>query len=98
MTLNGVMAIILRYFSEFAYLPGVLRKSSRSLSHLLMSSCFTYCTLNGVSSLQGRVLLKPGPRYLCRALWLVSMLARCAGCWRTFNLREHVVDDDLQLR
>ena len=34
---NGV---ILRYFSEFVYLPGVLRKSSRSLSHLLMSSCF----------------------------------------------------------
>jgi len=32
------MAVILRYFSEFAYLPGVLRKSSRSLSHLLMSS------------------------------------------------------------
>jgi len=29
------MAVILRYFSEFAYLPGVLRKSSRSLSHLL---------------------------------------------------------------
>ena len=28
------------YFSEFAYLPGVLRKSSRSLSHLLMSSCW----------------------------------------------------------
>jgi len=39
MTLIGVMAVILRYFSEFAYLPGVLRKSSRSLSHLLMSSC-----------------------------------------------------------
>jgi len=38
-TLNGVMAVILRYFSEFVYLPGVLRKSSRSLSHLLMSSC-----------------------------------------------------------
>ena len=34
---NGV---ILRYFSEFGYLPGVLRKSSRSLSHLLMSSCY----------------------------------------------------------
>ena len=33
---NGV---ILRYFSEFGYLPGALRKSSRSLSHLLMSSC-----------------------------------------------------------
>jgi len=42
MTLNGVMAVILRYFSEFGYLPGVLRKSSRSLSHLLMSSCFNY--------------------------------------------------------
>ena len=24
MTLNGVMAVILRYFSEFGYLPGVL--------------------------------------------------------------------------
>ena len=35
---NGV---ILRYFSESGYLPGVLRKSSRSLSHLLMSSCFS---------------------------------------------------------
>ena len=34
---NGV---ILRYFSEFGYLPGVLRKSSRSLSDLLMSSCY----------------------------------------------------------
>jgi len=34
---NGV---ILRYFSEFGYLSGALRKSSRSLSHLLMSSCF----------------------------------------------------------
>jgi len=26
-------------FSEFGYLPGALRKSSCSLSHLLMSSC-----------------------------------------------------------
>jgi len=33
---NGV---ILRYLSEFGYLPGALRKSSRSLSHLLVSSC-----------------------------------------------------------
>jgi len=32
----------LRYFSEFGYLPGVLRKSSRSLSHLLMSSCYPF--------------------------------------------------------
>ena len=39
MTLNGVMAVILRYFSEFGYTPAVLRKNSRSLSHLLMSSC-----------------------------------------------------------
>jgi len=28
MTLTGVMAVILRYFSEFGYLPGVLRKTS----------------------------------------------------------------------
>jgi len=41
MTLNGVMAVILRYFSEFGYLPGALRKSSRSLSHLLMSPCYS---------------------------------------------------------
>jgi len=34
MTLNGVMAVILRYFSEFVYLAGILRKSSRSLSPL----------------------------------------------------------------
>ena len=33
---------ILRCFSEFEYLPGALRKSSRSLSHLLMSSCCTF--------------------------------------------------------
>jgi len=34
---NGV---ILRYFSEFGYsFRGALRKSSRSLSRLLMSSC-----------------------------------------------------------
>jgi len=39
-TLNGVMAVILRYFSEFGYLPGVLRKSS--ISHLLISSCVQY--------------------------------------------------------
>jgi len=40
MTLNGVMAVILRYFSEFGSFRGALRKSSRSLSHLLMSSCY----------------------------------------------------------
>ena len=40
MTLNGIMAVILRYFSEFDSFRGALRKSSRSLSHLLMSSCY----------------------------------------------------------
>jgi len=39
-TLNGVMAFILRYFTEFGSFRGVLRKISRSLSHLLMSSCY----------------------------------------------------------
>ena len=38
-TLNDV---ILRYFSEFGQLPGALRKSSRSLSHLLISSCCSF--------------------------------------------------------
>jgi len=41
MTLNGIMAVILRYFSEFDSFRGALRKSSRSLSYLLMSSCIT---------------------------------------------------------
>jgi len=37
---RSLMAVILRYFSEFGYsFRGALRKSSRSLSHLLMSSC-----------------------------------------------------------
>jgi len=38
MTLNGVMAVVLRYFSEFDGFLGALRKGSRSLSHLVMSS------------------------------------------------------------
>ena len=40
---NGV---ILPYLSEFGYLPGVLRKSSRSLSHFLMSSCLNLMRLD----------------------------------------------------
>jgi len=41
MSLNGVAAVILRYFSEIGSIRGALRKSksSRSLSHLLMRSC-----------------------------------------------------------
>jgi len=35
MTLNGIMALILGYFTEFG--SDVVVKSSRSLSHLLMS-------------------------------------------------------------
>jgi len=45
---NGV---ILRYFSEFGWLPGALRKSSRSLSHLLMSSCKQNQPRNGLNEL-----------------------------------------------
>jgi len=50
MTLNGVMAVILRYFSEFGSFLGALRKSSRSLSHLLMSSCILRVELRFVDS------------------------------------------------
>jgi len=40
----------LRYFSKFGYLPGVLRKSSRSLSHLLLSSCLSFFNSPGGNS------------------------------------------------
>ena len=40
------MTVILHYFSEFAYLPGVLRKNSCLLSHLLMSSCSITVTIS----------------------------------------------------
>jgi len=46
-TLNDIErrnGVILRYFSEFGYLPGALRKSSHSLYHLLMSSCYASVT------------------------------------------------------
>jgi len=43
MTLNGVMAVVLRYFSEFDRFRSALRKGSRSLSHL-MSSCLSIVT------------------------------------------------------
>ena len=55
-TLNDLerrTGVILRYFSEFGYLPGALRKSSRSLSYLLMSSCYFRERLCG----RGRSLL-----------------------------------------
>ena len=45
MTLDDLERRNGRYFSEFAYLPGVLRRSSRSLSHLLMSSCIALVTV-----------------------------------------------------
>ena len=38
--LERLKGVILRYFSEFRSFRGALRKSSRSLSHLLMSSCY----------------------------------------------------------
>jgi len=54
MTLNGVMALILRYFTEFGSFRGALRqskavedvavKSSRSLSDLLMRFLSTRVT------------------------------------------------------
>jgi len=41
MTLNGVM-VLFCIISANSGIPGALRKSSRSLSHLLMSSCICY--------------------------------------------------------
>ena len=80
---NGV---ILRYFIKFGQLPGALRKSSRSLSHLLMSSCsghvISYCNtlpaqLRKSDSAFSR-LRQPVQRklcYLCNSLgrfWCIS--------------------------
>jgi len=55
MTLNDVMAVILRHFTEFVSLRGALskrgwlkissQKSSCSLSHLLMSFLFHFVSL-----------------------------------------------------
>jgi len=50
MTLNGVMAVILRYFSDFAYLPGVLRKSlrkqrNREIASLQSNSVLQHCQI-----------------------------------------------------
>jgi len=71
MTLNGVMAVILRYFSEFAYLPGVLRKSSRSLSHLLMSFCLSTDPMLLTQAFTAYV--RPMPEY-CSPVWSPSIL------------------------
>ena len=52
MTLKGIVAVILRYFSEFGYLPGVLHKSSRSLYAVavrLSSVCMSVCRLSSVT-------------------------------------------------
>jgi len=51
---NGV---ILRCFSEFRYLPGALRKRSRSLSHLLKSSCINTNRNNDECILEDRIKL-----------------------------------------
>jgi len=67
MTLNGVMAVTLRYFSEFAYLAGVLRKSSRSLSHLLMSSCIPFWGWkSSEANSRGQLRTMTGPKPVCR--------------------------------
>jgi len=58
-TLNDLerrKGVILRYFSEFGELPGALRKSSRSLSHLLMSSCYKSACGRVHGGTAGRVL------------------------------------------
>jgi len=59
MTLNGVKAVILRYFSEFGRLPGALRKSSRSSSCLRTALT---CVLKFHELLRGKLLCCcPGP-------------------------------------
>ena len=45
MTLNGVMALFYVISANSGSFRGALRKSSRSLSHLLMSSCILLSAL-----------------------------------------------------
>jgi len=66
-TLNDLerpIGVTLRYFSEFGSFRGALRKTSRSLSHLLMSSCIqimtdvlVYCRLHVNSFMRGSTRL-----------------------------------------
>jgi len=42
-------SVILRYFSQFGSFGGALRKSSRSLAHLLMSSCSVFLVVDKMS-------------------------------------------------
>ena len=63
---NGV---ILRYFSEFWQL-GALRKSSRSLSHLLMSSCTTFRQMS---------VLKCPSVFILQLLIVLRLLPRMNG-------------------
>jgi len=65
------MTVILRCFSEFGYLPGVLRKSSRFLSHLLMSSCWS----------PGRIML-----YMFFLLLIAVLRIDAAYCYRRSHM------------
>ena len=61
MTLNDLEwrnGVILRYFSEFWQLPGALRKSSRSLSHLLVSSYNRWESIKGFTNGLGKLSLQ----------------------------------------
>ena len=79
MTLNGIMAVIRRYFSEFDSFRGALRKSSRSLSHLLMSSCTVGCRhcqpANSVKALS---------EAYCMTFVREMLLICCAACSRRY--------------
>ena len=89
MTLNGVMAVILRYFSEFTYLPGVLRKSSRSLSHLLMSSCTNTVLLGAANMKPARPVSRLATPLTVRGETHVTLsrsARREVDIWRTFSL------------
>jgi len=65
---NGV---ILRCFSEFGYLPGALRKSSRSLSHLLMSSSYVAVNVVCVSCASAFAAVS-----LCAQVWHYFFISR----------------------
>jgi len=99
-TLNDLEGRDGRYFALFqrirVYLPGVLRKSSRSLSHLLMSSCLCYRrplqTLHVMLYQDLSVWMKTW-----RVLWMAMRFCIGLGCLYFFVCSLDVLQDSFQL-
>ena len=82
---NGV---ILRCFSEFGYLLGALRKSSRSLSHLLMSSFFSETVVSSLFAGDRRTVARDGATAMAV---IVTLRTTHRGLGRSTFCSEHTL-------